>query len=66
MIDYPEHLNSKEDYMNMLAFDKAETVRRLEHLLAMRFYWVLVKELSEGEEGIEDDTHKICINNHAV
>ncbi len=66
MIDYPEHLNSKEDYMNMLAFDKAETVRRLEHLLAMRFYWVLVKELSEGEEGIKDDTHKICINNHAV
>ncbi|WP_375623300.1 hypothetical protein [Bartonella sp. TT119HLJHH] len=61
MIDYPEHLNSKEDYMNMLSFDKAETVRRLGNLLATRFYWVFVKELGEGEEEIEDDTHKVCL-----
>ncbi|WP_375613937.1 MULTISPECIES: hypothetical protein [unclassified Bartonella] len=61
MIDYPEHLNSKQDYLNMLSFDKVETVRRLEMLLATRFYWVFVKELGEGEEGIEDDTHKVCL-----
>ncbi|WP_375683532.1 MULTISPECIES: hypothetical protein [unclassified Bartonella] len=61
MIDYPEHLNSKEDYLNMLSFDKVETVRRLGNLLATRFYWVFVKELGEGEEGIEDDTHKVCL-----
>ncbi|WP_208432931.1 hypothetical protein [Bartonella taylorii] len=61
MREYPEHLNSKQDYLNMLEFDKAETLKRLEHLLAMRFYWVFVKELSEGEEGLEDDMHKVCI-----
>ncbi|MBB4077375.1 hypothetical protein GGR08_001706 [Bartonella fuyuanensis] len=61
MIDYPEHLNSKDDYMNMLSFDKAETVRRLEDLLATRFDWVFIKELSEGEVGIEDDTHMVCL-----
>ncbi|WP_144755056.1 hypothetical protein [Bartonella saheliensis] len=61
MIDYPEHLNSKQDYLNMLSFNKEETVRRLKDLLETRFYWVLVKELSEGEEGIEDDTHKVCV-----
>ncbi|WP_375673382.1 hypothetical protein, partial [Bartonella sp. CL25QHWL] len=61
MIDYPEHLNSKEDYMNMLSFDKAETVRRLEMLLSTRFYCVFVKELGKGEEGIEDDRHRICV-----
>ncbi|WP_375662164.1 MULTISPECIES: hypothetical protein [unclassified Bartonella] len=61
MIEYPEHLNSKEDYLNMLSFDKVETVRRLGNLLATRFYWVFVKELGEGEEGIEDDTHKVCL-----
>lgn len=61
MIDYPEHLNTKQDYLNMLSFDKVETVRRLETLLSTRFYWVFVKELSEGEEGIEDDTHKVCL-----
>ncbi|EJF85294.1 hypothetical protein [Bartonella rattimassiliensis] len=61
MIDYPEHLNTKQDYLNMLEFDKAETVRRLEMLLSTRFYWVFVKELSEGEEGIEDATHRVCV-----
>ncbi len=39
MIEYSEHLNSKEDYLNMLSFDKVETVRRLEMLLTTRFYW---------------------------
>lgn len=61
MREYPEHLNSKEDYLNMLSFDKVETVRRLEYLLATRFYWIFVKELGEGEEGIEDDRHKVCL-----
>ncbi|WP_273755322.1 MULTISPECIES: hypothetical protein [unclassified Bartonella] len=61
MIDYPAHLNTKQDYLNMLSFDKEETVRRLEVLLSTRFYWVLVKELNEGEEGVEDDTHKVCL-----
>ncbi|PIT68532.1 hypothetical protein [Bartonella tribocorum] len=61
MLDYPEHLNTKQDYLNMLSFDKAETVRRLETLLSTRFYWVFVKELSEGEEGLEDDTHKVFV-----
>ncbi|WP_142417014.1 hypothetical protein [Bartonella massiliensis] len=61
MIDYPEHLNTKQDYLNMLEFDKTETVRRLKDLLATRFYWVFVKELQEGEEGLEDDTHKVCM-----
>ncbi|UNE54996.1 hypothetical protein [Bartonella machadoae] len=61
MIDYPEHLNSKEDYLNMLDYDKAETVRRLEQLLETRFYWVPIKELGEGEEGIEDEGHSIHV-----
>ncbi|WP_019220287.1 hypothetical protein [Bartonella florencae] len=61
MFSYPEHLNSKEDYLNMLEFDKAETVKRLEMLLSTRFYWVFVKELQEGEEGLEDDRHRVCV-----
>ncbi|MGF7157597.1 hypothetical protein [Bartonella heixiaziensis] len=61
MIDYPEHLNTKQDYLNMLEFDKVETVRRLWQLLETRFYWIFVKELGEGEEGIEDERHKVCL-----
>ncbi|UNE55373.1 hypothetical protein [Bartonella machadoae] len=59
MREYPEHLNSKEDYLNMLDYDRDETVRRLKVLLQTRFYWVRVKELGEGEEGLEDERHKI-------
>lgn len=59
MRDYPEHLNTKQDYLNMLAYDRDETVRRLKALLQTRFHWVYVKELGEGEEGLEDEKHKI-------
>ncbi|SPU27789.1 Uncharacterised protein [Candidatus Bartonella washoeensis] len=61
MREYPEHLNSKQDYLNMLDFDKAETVRRLENLLKTRFHWVRGKELGENEEGIEDETHSVHV-----
>ncbi|WP_409361552.1 hypothetical protein ACRPOS_000815 [Bartonella heixiaziensis] len=61
MREYPEHLNTKQDYLNMLEFDKVETVRRLGQLLETRFYWVAIKELGEGEEWIEDDTHRVCM-----
>nr|WP_254493491.1 hypothetical protein [Bartonella sp. B1099] len=61
MIDYPEHLNTKQDYLNMLEFDREETVKRLEQLLSTRFYWVFIKELSEEEEGVEDETHKVFL-----
>ncbi|WP_273782996.1 hypothetical protein [Bartonella sp. ML69XJBT] len=62
MIDYPEHLNSKQDYLNMLSFDKGETVRRLKSLLETRFYWVLVKELDDGEGGVEDESHRVYVS----
>ncbi|MGF7157639.1 hypothetical protein [Bartonella heixiaziensis] len=61
MREYPEHLNTKQDYLNMLEFDKVETVRRLGQLLKTRFYWIFVKELGEGEEGIDDERHKVCL-----
>ncbi|MCZ2159293.1 hypothetical protein NPX99_08600 [Bartonella sp. 220] len=59
MREYPEHLNTKQDYLNMLAYDRDESVRRLKALLQTRFHWVRVKELGEGEEGLEDEKHKI-------
>ncbi|EJF87861.1 hypothetical protein ME1_00825 [Bartonella vinsonii subsp. arupensis OK-94-513] len=59
MKEYPEHLNTKQDYLNMLDYDKAETVKRLEHLLATRFHWVRDRELSEWEAGVEDETHTV-------
>lgn len=59
MRGYPEHLNTKQDYLNMLEIDKKETVRRLKELLDSRYIWIENKELEDGEEGIEDETHQV-------
>lgn len=37
MRDYPEFLNTKEDYLNAMELDKEETIRRLKNVLNERF-----------------------------
>ncbi|MDX9690527.1 MAG: hypothetical protein RBT70_08745 [Alphaproteobacteria bacterium] len=59
MRGYPQHLNSKQDYINMLAIDPAETVARLQLLLDQRYSWFQGEKLAEGDAGIEDETHKV-------
>lgn len=61
MQGYPKHLNSKQDYLNMLEIDKPETIKRLQSLLDNRFTWIQGEELMANENGIEDDTHKIMV-----
>lgn len=63
MKGYPRHLNSKQDYLNMLEIDKEETIRRLKGLLEERFIWFVGHKLAAGETGIEDDTHKVISTN---
>lgn len=29
--------------------------------MATRFYWFSLKELDEGEEGVEDERHRVCV-----
>lgn len=59
MRGYPEHLNTKQDYFNMLEIDPKETVRRLELLLLDRFIWTEERALNDDEAGIEDETHQV-------
>lgn len=59
MRGYPIFLNTKEDYLNMIKINPIETVNRLRLLLNDRFDWEWVKDLEDGEDGIEDETHKI-------
>jgi len=60
----PKFLNTKEDYLNLLAMDesivtKEEKKEALTDLLANVKDWIFVKELASKEEGVEDETHKI-------
>lgn len=59
MEGYPIVLNTKEDYLNMLEIDREETVNRLKRLLSSTFTWQYVRDLEDGEEGLEDDTHRV-------
>jgi hypothetical protein len=62
----PKYLNSKEDYLNLLAMDEAvvskeEKIEELEGLLANISDWFFEKYVAENE-GIEDETHKVVVN----
>lgn len=66
MKGYPKHLNNKQDYLNMLGIDKEETVKRLQNLLDERFSWFQGEKLADGDEGIEDSTHKVVVQQERV
>lgn len=59
MRGFPPHLNTKEDYLNMLNIDPAKTVTMLQELLDTRCLWIQTKELESEEEGVTDDTHEV-------
>lgn len=44
MFEYPEILSTKEDYLNMLEYDREETIRRLKLLLEDRYIQVETSE----------------------
>lgn len=58
MFEYPEILSTKEDYLNMLEYDREETIRRLRYLLNDKYISVETEEDS-GE-------FKTVLNEHPV
>ena len=62
MNGYPKHINSKEDILNLKADYPIETKKFLEGLIEASNDWIVVKELEDGEVGIEDNTHKVVEN----
>lgn len=63
MQGYPKTLNTKEDYLFVKDnFSKSEWQQDFQNLLDTRYDWFYESELKEGEEGIEDDTHKVITN----
>lgn len=59
MEGYPAVLNTKDDYLNMLEIDPVRTVSRLKDLLQASFEWRYVGDLRDGDEGINDETHRV-------
>lgn len=60
MIGYPKHLNTKYDYEYVKEnFPKSNWESDFQALLDSQYEWFFVKYLTENEEGISDDTHKV-------
>ncbi len=59
MRDFPKHLNTKQDYFNLLTEFPEKTKEALQNLLDNRFMWFVVKELADGEVIPEGDNYKV-------
>ena len=59
----PRTFATKQDYLNGIATYPEETKAALRRLIAARFEFVSTGELSEGEDGIEDENHQVITSN---
>lgn len=59
MIGFPKQLNTQNDIENLKERYPKELQAYLQQLLEGRFFWATKGDLSKGEEGIIDDTHKV-------
>lgn len=50
---------TKQDYLDLLEKDRTAGITQLSQLLYDTKYWEFERELEEGEEGIQDDTHMV-------
>lgn len=55
----PRTFATKQDYLNGIETYPEETKAALRRLIAGRFEFVKTGELSDGEDGIEDESHSI-------
>lgn len=64
MRGYPAVLNTKQDYEYVrLNFPKSMWKKDFQALLDNIYDWFFVAVLAENEQGIEDETHKIEVDN---
>lgn len=63
MRGFPKHFNTKQDVLNLLNTPEfaPQAKKALQSMIDNRFTWVVAKELSEKDVGIEDETHKVVI-----
>ena len=55
----PRTFATKQDYLNGIETYPEETKAELRRLIASRFEFVQTGELTDGEDGIVDDTHQV-------
>ena len=55
----PKHMNTKEDFNNLIDDYPNETKASLQELLNEKEKWLNTGLLDPGNEGITDETHKI-------
>ena len=63
MKGYPQHLNTKADYMYVRAnFPREQWLPDFQALLDSTHDWFFEKHLDTKEDGLEDSTHKVVEN----
>lgn len=63
MQGYPEHINSRQDFINLLAMPEYAARARadLQWLLEASFIWANQGQLNDGEVGSTDATHQVLV-----
>lgn len=59
MKGFPRHLNTKQDYVNLLPTYPERTRAELQRLLDERIAWVTTERLADEDEGLTDETHRV-------
>lgn len=59
MKGFPKHLNSKQDFYNLISIYPDQTKKEAQKLLDNRIGWITIGKINEGEAGLVDNTHKI-------
>lgn len=59
MIGFPKHLNTKQDYLNLLPVMPEETKAALQKVFEGRFSWMPTKKLKASENPKETEVKKI-------
>ncbi len=61
MKGFPQHINTKQDVINLAADYPEQGKRALETLIAEIHIWQRGEQLEDGDDGVSDDTHRVDI-----
>lgn len=59
MRGFPKHLNSKQDFYNLINIYPKQTKEEAQKLLDNRIGWITTERLKDTKTGMINDTHRI-------
>ena len=59
MRGFPKHLNTKQDFINLMRSHPEETRKELKKLLSNRMVWFTKETLDSEKDGVENETMRV-------